>query len=128
MKRFISLFIQDLIISYRSGHVFITAVLLVLMLALVLLLPGEIKIHNEMILDAVPGSPLVSFLNQKGIPENILYTDENVFRTSLEKQPTKVGVIFSGGIDEPHFEIITQNVIAEENIGLLMASLDQVIA
>jgi hypothetical protein len=127
MKRFFSLFIQDLILSYRSGHVLITVVLLVLMLAVVLLLPREIKLHNEIILDTVPGTPLAFFLTQKGIPSDILHTDAIDFRTSLDKQPNKVGVIFSGSLKDPHFEIITQTIIAEENIGLLKASLDQVI-
>lgn len=127
MKRFGSLFLQDLLLAYRSGHVLITAILLAIMLALVLFLPGELKIHNELLYDATPGGQLAAYLTQRGLPTNVVYSDEAAFRTALEKQPAKVGIIFTGSAAEPHFEIITHNVVAEENIGLLKASLDQAI-
>jgi hypothetical protein len=127
MKRFGSLFVQDLLIAYRSGQVLITGLLLAVMLALVLFLPRELKMHNELLLDASPGTPLAAYLDERNVPAGVVFTDESAFRAALEKQPNKVGVIFRGSVDEPAFEIITHNVIAEENIGLLRASLDQAV-
>lgn len=127
MKRFGSLFLQDLLLAYRSGHVFITLLLLAVMLALVLFLPKELKFHNELLLDTAAGQPLASYLKGQGLGDNVVYTDEAAFRSDLERQPNKIGVIFSGSAAEPHFEIITQNVVAEQNIGLLRASLDQAV-
>jgi ABC-type multidrug transport system permease subunit len=127
MKRFISLFSQDLLLAYRSGHVFITILLLAVMLALVIFLPRELKVHNELLLDMAPGQPLAAYLKTQGLGEGVVYIDEAAFRADLDRQPNKIGVIFSGGVDAPHFEIITQNVIAEQNIGLLKASLDQAV-
>jgi hypothetical protein len=123
MKRFMSLFIQDLLLAYRSGHVLITGLLLAGMLALVIFLPAELKIHNELILDKSAGSELAAFLSAHDVPGNIVFTDEAAFRSALERQPNKVGVVYSDGMEQPHFEIITSSVVAEQNIGLLEASL-----
>jgi hypothetical protein len=127
MKRLTSLFIQDLLLAYRSGHVFITGLLLALMLALVLFLPRQLKVHNELILDASPQGVLSGYLQEQGVPARIVFTDEAAFRAQLERQPNKIGIIFSGSAEQPHFEILTQNTISEENIGLLRASLDQAV-
>jgi hypothetical protein len=124
MKRFTSLFIQDLLLAYRSGHFLITGLLLAGMLALVIFLPAELKIHNELILDKSAGSELASFLAANDVPGNIVFTDEAAFRSAMERQPNKVGVVYSGGMEQPHFEIITSSVVAEQNIGLLEASLE----
>jgi ABC-2 type transport system permease protein/fluoroquinolone transport system permease protein len=125
MKRFVSLFTQDLLISYRSGIVLIVGLLLLVMSALILFLPREIKVHNELILDASPGTPLAAYLRSMGVDEGVVYTDEAAFRADLERQPNKVGVVFSGGLDVPAFEIITNSAIPEANLGLLEASLDR---
>jgi hypothetical protein len=124
MKRLGSLFLQDLLLAYRSGHVFITALILVLMLALVLFLPRELKIHNELIYDASPDHLLAGYLQERGLPQSILFTEETAFREQLDRQANKVGIIFSGSLKQPHFEIITQNVISVENIGLLQTSME----
>jgi hypothetical protein len=124
MKRLASLLQQDLTLSYRSSHLLITAVLLAIMLALVLLLPKELRIQNEIILDVAEGQPLVAYLNGIRAPAEAIYTDEAAFRAELQRQPQKMGVIFSGSLADPRFEIITQSVMAAENVGQLQASLN----
>ncbi len=127
MKRFVSLFTQDLLISYRSGHVLIIGLLLVVMAALVLFLPREIKVHNELILDTSPGAPLAAYLRELGADEGVVYTDQAAFLADLERQPNKVGVVFSGGLDAPAFELVTNSAIPAANLGLLEASLERAI-
>lgn len=127
MKRFTSLFVQDLLLAYRSGHVLITAILLAGMLALVLFLPRQIEVHNELVYDATPGGVLAAYLSGRGVGEDVVYRDEAAFHQALEDQPTKVGVVFSGGLAAPAFEIITHSAVAEANLGLLRASLDRAI-
>jgi hypothetical protein len=124
MRRIGSLILQDLILAYRSGIVLITGVVLAIMIALVLFLPEEINIQNEIYLDAAPGQNLAAYLSQVGVYPGIIYTDETEFRSDLEKQPTRIGIVFSGSLEDPHFEIITQTSTSPENIGLLTASLD----
>jgi hypothetical protein len=124
MRRLGSLILQDLLLAYRSGVVLITVLVLVIMIGLVLFLPEEINIQNEMFLDSAPGQPLAAYLRQMGVSPTIIYTDETEFRSALEAQPTRIGVVFSGSIADPHFEIITQTTTAPENIGLLTESLD----
>ena len=127
MKRFISMFTQDLILAYRSGLILVTGILLVVMLALVLFLPNQLKVHNEIILDISSGTILANYLAEQGVGEGVVYLDEQSFSIALRKQPNKVGVIFSGDLEYPAFEIITNSLVATENINLLKASLDRAI-
>ena len=127
MKRFFSMFLQDLILAYRSRLILVTVVLLLVMIALVLFLPSELKVHNEMILDKSTGTILANYLAAQGVAEGVVYIDEQEFSESLQKQPNKVGVIFSGDLENPAFEIITNSLVAPENINLLKASLDRAI-
>jgi hypothetical protein len=127
MKRFLNTLQQDLLLAYRSGHVLITAILLAGMLALVVLLPRQVKVHNELILDATPDGALAAYLEAQGLGPDVITRDESSFRAQLEKQPSKVGVIFTGSVADPHFEIIVQNAVAENNLNLLQVSLDAAI-
>jgi hypothetical protein len=125
MKRIASLFLQDLLISYRSGHMLIIGLLLLTMSAMILFLPKEVKVHNEMILDASDGASFAAHLAGLGLGDGVLYTDEAAFRADLERQPNKVGVVFSGSLEAPAFEIITNSAVPAANLGLLEASLDR---
>ena len=127
MKRFFSMFIQDLILAYRNGLIFVTGILLVVMIALVLFLPKQIKVHNEMILDLSQGQILATYLNSQNVGDGVVFLDETEFYDQLEKQPNKVGVIFSGDLENPAFEFILNTQIPMENINLLKASLDRAI-
>ena len=127
MKRFFSMFMQDLILAYRNGLILITGILLIAMVALVLFLPKQLKVHNEMILDLSQGSIIETYLNSQGVGEGVVFIDEEIFNDQLEKQPNKVGVIFSGDLESPAFEIITNSQIPVENVNLLKASLDRAI-
>ncbi len=127
MKRLASLFAQDLLISWRSGVVLIIVILLMVMSALILFLPREIRVHNELILDTSPDAALATHLRSLGLGDGVVYTDEAAFRADLARQPNKVGVVFSGGLDAPAFEIITNSAIPAANLGLLEASLERAI-
>jgi hypothetical protein len=127
MKRLANLFLQDLLLAYRSGHVLITGLLLALMLALVVFLPRQFERHNELIYDAVPGAPLAAYLAEQGLGDGLAFTDEAAFRAAVEADPTKVGVVFSGSLAEPRFELITRGAVPAENLGLLSAALDQAV-
>lgn len=127
MKRFFSMFMQDLTLAYRNGLILITGILLVVMVALVLFLPKHLKVHNEMILDKSNGTILATYLKNQGVGKEVVYLDDQEFFEALKKKPNKVGVVFSGNLDQPAFEFITNSIIAEENLNLLQASLDRVI-
>lgn len=127
MKRFISMFLKDLTLAYRNGLILIIGVLLVVMMALIIFLPSQLKVHNEMILDKSDGAILATYLENQGVSNGVVYLDQQEFLEELEKKPNKVGVVFSGDLDEPVFEFLTNSVIAEANLNLLKASLDRAI-
>jgi hypothetical protein len=125
MKRFFATLMQDLVLAVRSGPGIITAITLVIMIAVVVFMPRQINTHNELILDTTPDGALAGLLAEMGVGEGVVYRDEALFRQTLERQPNKVGVIFRGGVENPSFEVITNTAIAEANINLLKASLDR---
>ena len=127
MKRFFSMFMQDLILAYRNGLILIIWVLLVVMVALMLFLPKQLKVHNEMILDKSNGAILTTYLKDQGVGDGVVYLDEQEFYEELEKKPNKVGVVFSGDLENPVFEFITNSIVAEVNLNLLKSSLDSAI-
>lgn len=127
MKRFFSMFMQDLILAYRNGLILVTGILLIAMLTLVLFLPKQLKIHNEMILDLSQGTILATYLKSQGVGEGVVFIDEQEFNQQLEKQPNKVGVIFTGNLENPVFAFLINSQIPMENINLLKASLDRAI-
>jgi hypothetical protein len=69
---------QDLVLAYRSGHVLITGLLLVLMVALLIFMPREINTHNELILDTTTEGALADLLTEMGMGEGVVYRDEAV--------------------------------------------------
>jgi hypothetical protein len=128
MKRILNLFTQDLYLAYRNGHVLITVILLVAALLLIAFLPRSLKIHNELVLDTSPELVLNTYLRQQGLTGDIVFTDRAAFDAALEKNPNKLGIVFSGGLEQPRFEFIIRGVVAEQNLRLLQASLDAAIA
>ena len=79
MKRFSALFLQDLLLAYRSGHVLITAILLLIMAALVLFLPGEIRVQRELFYDAAGEGSLAAHLVERGFDPQLVFRDEATF-------------------------------------------------
>jgi hypothetical protein len=128
MKRIFSLFIQDLTLAYRNGHILITVILLIGALLLITFLPRSLKIHNELLLDTSSGLVFNAYLRQQGVAEDIVFTERAAFEQALEKNPNKIGIVFSGGLEQPRFEFIVRSVVAEQNLRLLQASLDAAIA
>jgi ABC-2 type transport system permease protein/fluoroquinolone transport system permease protein len=128
MKRFLSLFVQDLVVTYRSGHVLITAIILAIVLALVAFLPRSVATHQELICDATPEQALIDYLLEQGYPRDLLFDSREDLAAALAKQPDKIGLVLAGDLAAPRVEIIVQATQAEENIRLLQASLDSVLA
>jgi hypothetical protein len=128
MKRIMNMFAQDFLLAYRNGHVLITVILLIGALLLIAFLPRSLKIHNELLLDTSTDLVLNAYLRQQGVAEEIIFTERAAFDQVLEKNPNKIGIIFSGGLEQPHFEFIVRSAVPEQNLRLLQASLDTAVA
>lgn len=128
MKRLWNLLAQDLLLIYRSGHVLITLILLAITLLLITFLPRSVDSRLEIVLDTSPGKVVEQALRARGLPADAFYDDRAAFDAALEQNPMKVGVVFSGGLEVPRFEIITSTAVAEENINLLRANLEGLLA
>jgi hypothetical protein len=129
IKRFTTLFLQDLIVAYRNGFIWVTLLLLVIMSLLVLLLPEKVESQTaELFYDGSVDQVMTSYLRRQGADESAIYTDRAALDDSLRENKGRIGIVFSGSLDHPAFTIITSGQVAEENLNLLAASLESMIA
>ena len=128
-QRFRSLFMQDLLLSYRNGYVLVTAVLLAIMIALVQFLPDEINIGPaEFIFDATPGQALEASLLAQGAAAESFVDSRAALESALADAQTGVGIVVDGTLAAPQVTFLTEGRIAEQNLNLLRAVVDGQIA
>jgi len=125
MKRFSSLFLKDLILCFRNGHVYVVLAIALLMIALILFIPEEINTSpGEYLLDTLPGKPIRSELLDLGARTESLPESEEDLDRLLTKNPNSLGIVITGEPDNPDLEIIQTREITEQNINLLISSLE----
>lgn len=128
MKRFSSLFLRDLILCYRNGHVYVVLAIALLMISLILFIPEEISTGpGEYLLDTLPGEPVRSKLIELGGRIESLPESKADFDKLLSDNPNSLGIIVKGDLDNPDLEIIQTRKIPEQNINLLISSLELVL-
>jgi fluoroquinolone transport system permease protein len=129
MKRFASLFTQDLLLVYRNGFVLVNGVILALMVALVLFLPERLGIKTaEFVYDGTPDKALQSGLLQSGTDLETFYDSRSEMETALADANRGIGIVFEGSVDEPEVTFLTNGRIADENVNVLGATVDSIVA
>ncbi|NSW91668.1 MAG: ABC transporter permease [Firmicutes bacterium] len=155
MKKLYSLFMQDFSIALRNSMMWLVIIMIVLMAVTVkFLIPDNLeddeviyfydKSENAMlktIIENITGTPGNNGNNEDNKDDNNGYnkeTNENegsIFLNSeeeLEKavkeNRNSIGIIFEGNIQNPHFTVITQTPLKEENANVVKASLENMIA
>jgi hypothetical protein len=129
IKRFTTLFLQDLVIAYRNGFIWVTLLLLLIMSALVLLLPEQMELQTaELFHDSSADQLMAGYLRRHGVSQEAIYSDRAALEDSLRESRRGVGIVFSGSLENPTFTIISHGQVAEENLNLLAASLELMVA
>jgi ABC-2 type transport system permease protein/fluoroquinolone transport system permease protein len=127
IRKLASQFIQDLILTFRSGHIYVMLLLATLLLVLVFTLPDDLDLAPpELFYDASESQVFSSFLKTSGLAPEAVFTDETAFNAALADEQRAIGIVFQGSPNAPAFEIITQGKIAPENIQLMQATLNAV--
>ena len=120
--------LQDFLLTFRSGHIYVVLILAALMLILVFALPTEVDLQaKEYFLDASEAGVFDSYLAAVDAPNENILSSEAEMQAVLAGSQKALGVIFRGSLAEPEFEIIVQGNISEENVNLLEKGLDTVI-
>ena len=119
---------QDLLLTFRSGHIYVILALAAIILVLVFALPEELDTQaQEYFYDGSSNGVFAAYLAAAGAPPETIFNNEEELRSALAEKQKAVGVIFNGSLEDPAFEIIVQGNISTENINLLKAGLDSVI-
>ncbi len=124
IRKLAATFLQDLLLTFRSGHIYVIMGLASLILVLVFTLPSELdSAPPEVIYDASPEGQFGAFLLAQGLESDALFHSEATFETALSEYQRAIGLIFRGNLQNPRIEIISQGNVAEENIYLMQATL-----
>lgn len=120
--------IQDLLLTFRSGHIYVILALAAVMLVLVFALPPQVDTQaREYFYDASESQPFTQYLAAVDAPEENMISSEAEMQAALAESQRALGVIFRGSLEAPEFEIIVQGNISEQNINLLKKSLDSLV-
>ena len=74
-----------------------------------------------------PDKILENALREHGGEDEQFVESEEALLAALDESKKGVGLVFEGNLDDPQITIYTQGPVAEENINLLMASMDLII-
>jgi ABC-2 type transport system permease protein/fluoroquinolone transport system permease protein len=120
--------LQDLLLTFRSGHIYVILALAAVMLILVFALPAEVNTEaQEYFYDASESQLFTHYLAAADAPDENVVSSEAEMQAALAESQRALGVIFRGSLEEPEFEIIVQGNISEQNINLLKKGLDTII-
>ena len=129
MKKFSSLFMQDLAITFRNAVFWIFVMMLVIIIALVIFLPEKLDVKAaEYFYDANSEKVFEKVLLDLGLGEDALFDSREAMLQALEKSKKGIGVVFEGDLQDPRFTIYTEGPVAEENLRLMDEVLDLVMA
>ena len=129
MKKFFSLFMQDLSITFRNTVFWIFVMMLVIIIALALFLPEKFDIKAaEYFYDAGQEKVFEKVLLELGLEQEAVFDSQQAMLQALEKSKKGIGVVFEGDLQDPQFTIYTEGPVAEENLRLMDEVLDLIMA
>lgn len=119
---------QDMLLTFRSGHIYVILAMAAIILILVLALPVEINTNTqEYFYDASETRAFEHYMVTLGAKPEMLLSSEAELHATLSENQRALGVIFNGPLEAPEFEIIVQGNISQKNINLLEKTLDTII-
>ncbi len=128
IRKLTNTIVQDMLLTFRSGHIYVILAMAALILILVFALPTEVNTNaQEYFYDASESGIFSQALVSLGANSEMLFSSETDLQTALSESQRALGVIFRGSIAQPEFEIIVQGNISEENIHLLEKTLDIIV-
>ena len=129
MKQFLSLFQQDFKVTIRNAFIYILLALVVIIIALVFFLPETMNMRSpEFFFDASEGKLVEKALLAAGMDAENVVESQEALLTALEESKKGIGIVFQGSLENPQFTLYTEGPVAKENLNLIEAILEQVVA
>ena len=127
MRRFISLFIQDLTVVSRNALMWVVAgALVVIILVVLLLIPSDYDLEDTYYFyDASEMNYLEQEARQEGLEDDFILGSLAELEDAVLAAPGSIGVYFTDTGSAPHITILHYGTISKQNLNLISVSLEK---
>lgn len=125
MKKFLSLFNQDLKIITRSGFHYALIALAIVFIAITnFALPESLDLAPEQLFyDGTEGRVFEQLVSETGLQDDRYYTDYSQFKKQLQDSAVEVGIAATGTFPHIQFEIISKTELGEKTLNTIKSAL-----
>ena len=129
IKQFLNVFIRDWLLTIRNGLLwFVLIFLLILVIMVRFVIPEKIDLTEEQyIADLTEQKKILGFMQQKGMDESGILTDEETLDEMMSKNKNAFGIVIRDRNERTEITIKSHGEIAERNINLIKASFNSMI-
>ncbi len=126
IRRYASLFRQDLKVTLRSGFTYVVVILAAILVAVVdFAVPSEVKLTpSELFVDLTEDKAFESVLRRERVEEARILRSREELTREVESTRSGIGIVMEGDLENPRFTVIHQGTEAPENLNLLDATLE----
>lgn len=126
LKKFVSLFKQDMTVAIRNYfHLVIIFLALIMIIVINFVVPDQIKLTpQEVFFDNSEGKVLQKFLIEKGVDKSRFFDSKEALASEVRNNSNTLGIIMEGTIDNAKFTIIHQGTESEEILNVLDATIE----
>ncbi len=127
MRRFMSLFMQDLIVVSRNALMWVVAgALVVIILVVLLLIPSDYDLEDTYYFyDASEKGYLEQEARQEGLGDDFILGSLPELEDAVTADPGSIGVYFTDPGNAPQITILHYGTISEQNLNLISAALEE---
>ncbi len=125
MKRFASLFVQDMKVSFRNALILFLVIVMLLMIALLRFVVPKSQAAPEplFLVDLTEGRVLEAMLEGEETVSWRLLPDRQALQDALENESQTLGIIVSGTIMTPDIEVLHRGLLNERTATLMKQQL-----
>ncbi len=127
MRRFLSLFVQDLIIASRNALMWVVAgALIIIILVVVLVIPADYELKdNYYFFDASENGYLEKEARMEGLGETFILGSLHDLEEAVLADPGSIGVYFIDTGGSPQITLLHFGIISSRNLNLIAAALEE---
>lgn len=126
LRRFLNLFMQDIIVALRNYFHIVILVLVTLMILFInFAVPEKVKLTpTEYILDKTEGKVFEKYLIEEGADSTRFFNSRDDLIDKVQKDSNSLGIIIEGDIQTPKVTIIHQGTESTEILNVLDATIE----
>lgn len=127
MRRFLSLFMQDLVVVSRNALMWVVAgALVVIILVVLFLIPADYDMEDTYYFyDASEMGYLEEEGRREGLEDEFILGSLEELEETVQADPGSIGVYFSNSGEAPQITILHYGTISEQNLNLIAAALEE---